>query len=406
MLGIIIAIIVLLVCACGKLAESTGAKEYSTEAESDNELTAQYLGIKNSLSLSRDDVLEEGAQVYTFNVNGTERILAVDGSDNYAIQNILVPGHNYTITIKDNTVISAKNANGDNAFATSYKPLLSGNPGKRTILNLLKTAFEPMGTTLYIYGGGWDFQDEGSGNQTRIIGVSDAWVNFFNNNNASYEFHDTCGNGINYYPENGWNTYYYNGLDCSAYIGWTLYNTMYSQSMTQEGFVCASTKMAKTLAKEYGFGTWEHVAVNNPSEKDFQKVVKTLKPGDIVSMNGHVYMVVGVCTDNSAVIINSTATLSSTGAEAGGVQINAISVKGTGDTGCEAYNLACQYTAKYPKWAERYPVTMKDPATYLAFPEKNAATGILHWNVDENGLNDPEGIRNMNAEQVLQEIFR
>ena len=117
-------------------------------------------------------------------------------------------------------------------------------------------------------------------------------------------------------------------------------------------------------------------------------------------------MIINVFTDNSVVIINSTATLSSTGAEAGGVQINAISVKGTGDTGCEAYNLACQYTAKYPKWAERYPVTMKDPATYLAFPEKNAATGILHWNVDEIGLNDPEGIRNMNTEQVLQEIFR
>ena len=180
---------------------------------------AGYVGIRDSLSLSRDEVLSDEAKVFIFNIDGEEYELALDTSDDYAIVNSLVPGYNYVVKIENDMVVSAVPVDGENPFSTNYEPLVSASPGEKTVLNLLKTAFGPMGHTLYVYGGGWNFQDEGAGNQTRTIGVSDLWVDFFNNNDEYYSYHDESGMGINYYPENEWNTYFYNGLDCSAFIG-------------------------------------------------------------------------------------------------------------------------------------------------------------------------------------------
>mgnify|MGYP002519661161 CR=1 FL=1 len=168
--------------------------------------------------------------------------------------------------------------------------------------------------------------------------------------------------------------------------------------MNEPGFVCSSTGMAEMLANEYGYGYRE-----NLSESDYADIVSSLKPGDIVSIAGHVYMVVGVCGDGSVVIIHSSVTPSVTGEEAGGVQLSAISINGTYDTDCEAYSLACEYTANYPEWESRYPVVMENPQIYFNFTNQN--TGIFHWSIDENGLNDPENIIEMDARDVLERIF-
>lgn len=378
----------------------------SSEPKQDEDIRiAKYIGIKDSLSLSKEEVLMPGAEVYIFEEDGAEYVLAVDGKDDYAIQNMLIPGYRYKITVEDNTVSSVSSVNDSHAFSIDYKPPVSGIPGKRTVLNLLKTAFEPLGTTLYIYGGGWNFQDDGSSNQARTIGVSDSWIHFFNAKDATYKYHDTSGNGTDYFPENSWNTYFYHGLDCSGFLGWTIYNTMYDQSLVHDGFVFPSAEMARILAEEFHFGKWQHIGIDSFSKENYEKVVRNFCPGDIVSIKGHVYMVVGVCQDNSVVIIHSSVTPSSTGDQGGGVQLSAVSVKGVDDIHCEAYKLACYYTAMYPEWEKRYPVVMKDPFTYFVFPENKETTGIFHWDLNENGLSDPEGIVLMNAAQVLQVIF-
>ena len=111
---------------------------------------------------------------------------------------------------------------------------------------------EPVGTTLYIYGGGWDWQDVGSSLQARTIGVSSDWVRFFVEQDENFTFKSKDGNEDNsdpsnsYYPYGGYNEYYYAGLDCSGFLGWALYNTL----ETEDG----PLKALKMAAKSVGPG--------------------------------------------------------------------------------------------------------------------------------------------------------
>ena len=56
----------------------------------------------------------------------------------------------------------------------------------------------------------------------------------------------------------------------------------------------SSTKMAERLS-EKGWGTY----IPNTEKRDFT-------PGDIVSMNGHVWISLGQCSDGSVVLMHST----------------------------------------------------------------------------------------------------
>ncbi len=38
-------------------------------------------------------------------------------------------------------------------------------PGERTLFSLLCAAMQPLGTTLYVYGGGWNLDDTGAGRE-------------------------------------------------------------------------------------------------------------------------------------------------------------------------------------------------------------------------------------------------
>ena len=52
-----------------------------------------------------------------------------------------------------------------------------------------------------------------------------------------------------------YNAYYYAGLDCCGYVGWTLYNTLHSES-GKRGYVGVGAEgFAKHLC-ELGFGEW------------------------------------------------------------------------------------------------------------------------------------------------------
>ena len=55
--------------------------------------------------------------------------------------------------------------------ANQYTAPVSGTPGLKTIKNLLATAMEPVGTTLYVYGGAWNWQDTAASNQATTIGL-------------------------------------------------------------------------------------------------------------------------------------------------------------------------------------------------------------------------------------------
>ena len=46
---------------------------------------------------------------------------------------------------------------------------------KRTVKNLLKTAIKPVGKVLYVYGGGWNQEDNGAGRPAKTIGLYPLW---------------------------------------------------------------------------------------------------------------------------------------------------------------------------------------------------------------------------------------
>ncbi len=355
-------------------------------------VAATYLGVENYGAEETNKDNKPNFR-YRFKIGDEEAVLSVNngiadssGNFNYPIQNILKENYSYNLKIDGDKVLSAEETEQN---VPQFSPVVSGTPGEKTLLNFLKTAMEPVGTTLYIYGGGWDWQDVGSSIQARTIGVSPDWVRFFNEQDESFTYKEKDGNKENadpktsYYPYGEYNEYYYAGLDCSGYVGWVLYNTFETEDM-KNGYVMGSTGTAKKLAAR-GFGEWT-------------QEITEMKPGEMMSMNGHIWISLGTCADGSTLILHSTPSRSRTNQPGGGVQISAI---GKSDT-CEAYKLADEYMSKYyPEWYRRYPIYLCDPDVYFTFTGENA--GKFTWSNDV--LSDSENVWDMTPEEVLKAIF-
>ena len=278
-------------------------------------------------------------------------------------------------------------------IAEDYTAPVSGVPGKLTLKNFLATAMEPVGTALYVYGGTWDWQDVNSSNQAMTIGLSQSWIDFFQSQDANYTYKYNADHSESYYPHEQWNQYYYAGIDCSAFVGWSVYNVMNTENSTvadSNGYVMSATKQAKNFAQTQGWGTWEQKAPFKP--EDF-------KTGDIFSMNGHVWICLGKCDDGSLVILHSTPSDSINGQGGGGVQIN-----GVGDSeNCQAVKLAEKYMSQYyPQWWERYHKVYKSFDSYTKYSGKDA--GKFSWDL-KNTLADPDGYANKKADEILADLF-
>ena len=279
-------------------------------------------------------------------------------------------------------------------IAEDYTAPVSGVPGKLTLKNFLATAMEPVGTALYVYGGTWDWQDVNSSNQAMTIGLSQSWIDFFQSQDANYTYKYNDDHSESYYPHEQWNQYYYGGIDCSAFVGWSVYNTMHTTNGSvangDKGYVMSATQQAKNFAETQKWGTWSQ-------EKPFKP--EHFKTGDVFSMNGHVWICLGKCEDGSLVILHSTPSDSINGQGGGGVQIN-----GVGDSeNCQAVKLAEKYMSQYyPQWWERYHKVYKSFDSYTKYSGKDA--GKFSWDL-KNTLADPDGYANKKADEILADLF-
>ena len=439
------------------LVAPASALEADGSTNAGNE-TYVYLGVKDYGTVEADSKPDF---VHRFYTNGEEVQYTIASSDNkYAVQNKLQEGYVYDLSTQGNVVtdanlaaakaegkiesatassvtvggktydianvyeitnntagkatVTAKTAAdltagatvkvyGDTAFLTfvaeDYTAPVSGTPGKRTLKNYLQTAMNPVGTALYVYGGSWDWQDVNSSNQALTIGLPQSWIDFFQQQDANYTYKNSADPAHSYYPHNSWNQYYYAGVDCSAYIGWTVYNVMHTESTTNDlsdGYVMSAVKMAKTFADK-GWGTWT-------------RDIKSFKPGDIFSMSGHVWTVLGVCDDGSIVFLHSTPSDSKAGQGGGGVQLSALNPNSDNDKNCEAYKLVTKYMTKYyPEWSERYDAVLRSYDSY-ATPASGSEysktwSGNFSWNLDGTGLTDPDGYADMSAAEILADLF-
>lgn len=241
--------------------------------------------------------------------------------------------------------------------------------GQSTIRNFLQTAIAPIGSTMYVWGGGWNKEDTGAGKEARRIGLSASWRRFAKNKTAKYNYRD-------------YRYRIHDGLDCSGYVGWCVYNIR-NTTNNKSGYVYSASKQAKKFA-EKGFGTYtERNKVNN------------YKAGDIMSSTckccGHVWIVIGACDDGSVVLVHSSPA---------GVQLSGTTTP-QGKKKSEAYKLAQKYMKKfYKSWYNRYPNVSKG-TSYLSHYAQ------MRWKTTGKGivLSDPDGYRNMSAEEVLKDLF-
>lgn len=377
---------------------TSASSEASQDLPGIQTIEAKFLGVQN---YGAPEIKKENAEQfrYRFEVDGVEKTYAIDnslldaaGNPAYPVQNKLKEGYSFQLSIKDEVILDASEI--PSQLPTPYHPVVSGTPGEKTVMNFIKTSLMPVGTALYVFGGGWDWQDTGSAIQARTLGVSDDWVRFFTSQDENYTFRDRNDDKslrdpkTSYYPFGGYNEYYYAGLDCSGFVGWAIYNTFETED-GRSGYVGSSTKMAKRFAEEYGWGS-------------FTQKASPLLPGDIVSIKGHVWISLGTCEDGSVLIVHSTnGFVSRTGQPGGGVGLGAIG----SSKECEAYKLADQYMSKfYPEWYRRYSVSLSNPDKYFTIEGEDA--GHFSWNTTSGqGLSDALGAQNMKPSEILKYCF-
>ncbi|MCD8021698.1 MAG: hypothetical protein LUF30_01475 [Lachnospiraceae bacterium] len=217
---------------------------------------------------------------------------------------------------------------------------------------------------MYIWGGGWNEEDTGAGTEARTVGVSPQWRIFFSQQTSSYDYRTTRYQIAN-------------GLDCSGYIGWCIYNIL-NTTDGNEGYVMKASLMASNFASR-GWGTYKS-----------SSQVSDYKAGDIMSSSGHVWMVIGQCSDGSIVLVHSSPP---------GVRICGTP-SSSGSTSSEAIQLATYYMKTYyPEWYSKYP-SCQVSSSYLS--------GYAQMRWDTSGksiMTDPDGYQSMSASQILADLF-
>ncbi len=261
-----------------------------------------------------------------------------------------------------------RNKNLRNAFGsdgTYYDP--KGYPiHKATLKRLLQTALKPVGQTMYVWGGGWNLNDTGSGLESTTIGVSPRWKQFYKKQNSGYDYRTT-------------RYQVHDGLDCSGFVAWVIYNTFNTES-GHGSYVMLAQRMARTFA-DWGWGKYKSA-----------RAFTDWRAGDIMSLaEGHVYIVIGKCSDGSVVLVHSSPK---------GVMINGTATP-QGKVKSRAWKLARKYMKKYyPEWYKRYPDVSRGTSYLTSYSR-------MRWNLGTQNsvMSDPEGLRNMDASHVLKVIF-
>lgn len=232
-----------------------------------------------------------------------------------------------------------------------------------TLKSLLETALLPLGSTMYVYGGGWNTGDSGAENFSLSSDIVSDWRRFFEAQDAAYDFREHL------YERRC-------GLDCSGYVGWVLNRVLGKNA--EEDCVMKAAKMAQAFAAR-GWGYFLP-----------RSEVREHRVGDVMSTEGHVYFSLGECADGSVLLLHSSppgVTISGTVTPRGSRESNAAAL---------AEKIMSNY---YPRWHERYPFYVKG-ISYLTDYDG------MRWHLEGKGvLTDADGYGIMNAEAWASEFY-
>ncbi|MDO4298002.1 MAG: hypothetical protein Q4C59_05945 [Lachnospiraceae bacterium] len=301
-------------------------------------------------------------RIYQTNASGGDRKLLKTVKSGSVTFNSMRMGKTYYYQVR-----GLQKKNGKVKY-TNYSRVVKAEiaqpKGKSTLKKLLKTALQPVGSTMYVWGGGWNKADTGAGKEACTIGVSPQWEKFFRKQTSSYNYRNT-----RYQISNG--------LDCSGYVGWCIYNIL-NTTNGKKGYVMLAQNMAQNFALR-GWGTYK---------ASYQ--VSNYRAGDIMSSGGHVWIVAGQCKDGSVVILHSSPP---------GVQLAGTPGR-NGNTNSEAVRLASAYMKKYyPEWYKKFPNCSKDSSYLTQYAQ-------MRWDITGNAVMiDPDDYRNKDAGQILKDLF-
>lgn len=229
------------------------------------------------------------------------------------------------------------------------------------LTTLLTKSMQPIGKVMYVWGGGWNEEDTGSGSETRQLGLASTWQSFANRQDASYNVEDHLYE-------------IHNGLDCSGYIGWLLYNTFETEN-GKTGYVHLSNEIGPSLEQK-GFG--HMIAANS---------IETYEPGDLLANKDHIFMVIAQCEDGSLLIAHSSPP---------GVRICGTPTL-SGDPDSQALALAQKImSTQFPDWYAKYPDCSCDFSFLSDYDQ-------FRWN--SNKLKDENSLRNKSAQEIVSVLF-
>lgn len=240
--------------------------------------------------------------------------------------------------------------------------LLTAQVHAASVKDLLSNAILPVGKCLYVYGGGWNMEDTGAGIEAMSYGLSPKWQEFYTENDSSYN-HKNFSYKI------------HNGLDCTGYAGWCMYQ-IFGDAYSKNGYVYLAKDMA-----------WEYAKIFNSAFTPKQNIVD-YQSGDVMSSPQHAYIVLGGCEDKSVVILHASPP--------------AVSICGTyttsGNPNSQAVQLATHYMSSYfPEHYRRYPKCSRNTSYLTDYNQ-------MRWN--ETVLSDSDGYRQMSAEEILKDLFQ
>ena len=240
-------------------------------------------------------------------------------------------------------------------------PVQNTASGTADLSTLLEMAKQPLGKVMYIWGGGWNEEDTASGPETRQLGLASSWIEFADAQDASYNFQDHLYE-------------IHNGLDCSGYIGWVLYNT-FEHKKGEKGYVDFSDRIGPNLA-DLGLGTVI------PADQ-----IESYEPGDIMANSDHIYLVLAPCQDGSILLIHSSPP---------GVRLCGTPAA-DGNPDSQALALARHVMAGYaPDWYAKYPDCTADYSYLTEYDQ-------FRWNTDK--IKDENNLRNKSAEEIVSYLF-
>lgn len=231
----------------------------------------------------------------------------------------------------------------------------------RTIKNFLLNSLQPVGSTLYVWGGGHNDAD------AMRKGVSSVWKTYYNSQSGSYNYNNSRFEVTK-------------GLDCSGFVGWSIYQIMEKKS--GGNYYTTLAEDVANVNAQRGFGTVYNQQKLSSSGYKFVA-------GDLACTSGHTWIVLGQCTDKSVVLVHATPPC--------------LQIAGTptpnGDYSSQAIALAQQYMNKYyGETVKKFGLKCSTGTYYIK------GCNVMRWN--NTTLKDPDGYREKTADQILADLFK